>query len=118
MRVSAAVLPPLLILAACASHRDGGRSHTTGSDRDPYWHRLDPPALILDGENPIDVEKGHAAPAVFDFDGDGRKDLLVGQFQDGAGRIYLNRGTDSKPRFEGFTWLQTADGRPIRVPFG
>jgi hypothetical protein len=118
MRVTVAALPSLLILAACASYQDGRQSLTPGSDREPYWRRLEPPALILDGEKPIDVDMGHAAPAVFDFDGDGRKDLLVGQFQDGAGRIYLNLGSNAEPRFQGFTWLQTVDGRPVRVPFG
>lgn len=47
---------------------------------------------------PIDTEIGHAAPFVCDFDGDGLKDLLVGQFGEGLLRIYRNEGTNSEPK--------------------
>ena len=36
------------------------------------------------GGTPIDVSVGHAAPYVLDFDGDGVRDLLVGEFGEGA----------------------------------
>jgi hypothetical protein len=71
--------------------------------------------LLLDGKEPIDVAVGHATPYVVDWDGDGKKDLLVGQFGDGKLRIYLNRGTDARPKFEGFTYLQ-AGGKDASVP--
>ena len=45
----------------------------------------------------IDVEIGHAAPFVDDFDGDGLKDLLVGQFGSGQLWIFPNTGTNEKP---------------------
>ena len=50
---------------------------------------------------PIEVDIGHAAPYVHDFDGDGVRDLLVGQFG-GPGHllIYKNHGTDKAPKFE------------------
>ncbi len=47
---------------------------------------------------PIDTDIGHAAPFVCDFDGDGIKDLLVGQFGQGILWIYRNEGTNSEPK--------------------
>ncbi|MCI0747754.1 MAG: hypothetical protein L0Y58_20295, partial [Verrucomicrobia subdivision 3 bacterium] len=44
---------------------------------------LQPPFRVEAGGKPIDVEIGHAAPWVADFNGDGKFDLLVGQFGNG-----------------------------------
>jgi hypothetical protein len=63
---------------------------------------------------PIDVEVGHAAPYVVDFDGDGVRDLLVGQFGKGRCRIYRNRGTNTAPAFGEFTFFE-AGGKPAEV---
>lgn len=54
---------------------------------------------------PIEVDIGHAAPYLYDWDGDGVRDLLVGQFGEGKLRIYKNRGTDSAPKFTTFEWF-------------
>lgn len=48
-------------------------------------------------------------PRVVYWDGDGRKDLLVGQ-SDGTVKIFLNVGSDSNPIFDGGTLLQV--GQP------
>lgn len=72
---------------------------------------LDAPIPILADGKQIDVEhSGHAAPFVGDFDGDGRKDLLVGEYYQGRLRIYRNVGTNVAPRFEKFSVFQ--DGTP------
>lgn len=56
------------------------------------------PVRLEAAGKPIDTERiGHAAPFVCDFDGDGLKDLLVGQFSDGLLWIYRNEGTNSEP---------------------
>ncbi|MBN2589677.1 MAG: VCBS repeat-containing protein [Sedimentisphaerales bacterium] len=59
---------------------------------------LEPPIRIEAAGKPIDTGHGHAAPHVCDFDGDGVKDLLVGQFKDGQLWIYHNDGTNSQPK--------------------
>ena len=72
--------------------------------------------LTAAGE-PIDVEIGHLVPCVCDWNGDGKKDLLVGQFKSGAIRLYLNQGTDTEPVFGEFSFLQ-AGGKQIRLDAG
>jgi hypothetical protein len=59
---------------------------------------LEPPVRLEAAGKPIDTDIGHAAPFVYDFDGDGIKDLLVGQFGDGLLWIYRNEGTNSEPK--------------------
>ncbi len=59
---------------------------------------LAPPVRLEAAGKPIDTDVGHAAPFVGDFDGDGVKDLLVGQFGGGILWIYRNEGTNSRPK--------------------
>jgi len=59
---------------------------------------LAPPVRIEAAGKPIDTEIGHAAPFVCDWDGDGVKDLLVGQFGGGLLTIYRNEGTNAAPK--------------------
>ena len=92
------------------------------------------PVRITSGTDPIDVTTGHAAPCVYDFDGDGVRDLLVGEFGahpykgpvsvqgdgshswvQGRLRIYRNIGTDVAPRFDGFEYFK-AGGEVAAVP--
>ncbi len=77
---------------------------------------LDAPVPVTAGGEPIDVE-GYAAPFVGDFDGDGRNDLLVGQYVYGRLRVYRNAGTNAEPKFDRFEWF-TVDGLPACVPSG
>jgi len=77
-----------------------------------------PPVPIQVAGKPLDVERdGHSAPFVGDFDGDGKLDLLVGQYHDGRLRIYRNTGTNAQPKFESYTWFE-AGGAIARVPVG
>ncbi|MAB89560.1 MAG: hypothetical protein CMJ90_08900 [Planctomycetes bacterium] len=71
---------------------------------------LKQPVRIMDGDAPIAVGTGHAAPFLIDLDGDGKRDLVVGQFAGGKARVYTNVGTDAAPRFKGHTWLQAGGG--------
>ena len=71
-----------------------------------------PKRLMADGES-IQVEApGYAAPCWADMDGDGKKDLLVGQFRDGKIKVFKNTGEGTFAKGE---WLQ-ADGAVAKVP--
>ncbi|MBI3928407.1 MAG: VCBS repeat-containing protein [Armatimonadetes bacterium] len=78
---------------------------------------LEEPFLVQAGDRPIQVEIGHAAPLPVDYDGDGRRDLLVGQFGDGKLRIYRNQGSDESPAFGSFEYFR-AGAKEATVPFG
>ena len=83
----------------------------------PTADGLAAPYRVKDAAGYIDVNSGHAAPLVTDFDGDGLADLLVGQFGDGKLRIYKNAGTVKEPKFQGFTWFKTGE-QDARIPSG
>lgn len=67
--------------------------------------------------SPITLSLGHAAPCAIDWDGDGLKDLLVGQYTSGKIRFYKNVGRKLAPAFTTYSYLQ-ADGKDISVPYG
>jgi hypothetical protein len=60
---------------------------------------------------------GHADPCVADWDGDGLKDLLLGEFTQGRIRLYLNSGTSNAPVFTTWSYLES-DGVVITLPYG
>lgn len=64
------------------------------------------PVRLKAGDDYIDVEIGHAAPYMYDIDGDGVRDLLVGQFGQGRLRVYKNIGTTDSPKYDGFEYLK------------
>lgn len=89
-------------LLGCASHGGDG---------------FQEPFRVLANGKPIDVDVGHAAPLMVDFDGDGVKDLMVGQFRQGKLRIYRNIGTAAAPKFGPFAWFR-AGNTEGKVPAG
>lgn len=93
---------------------------------------LETPTRIKAGDAFIDVITGHASPLMRDMDGDGLKDLLVGEFGTGRFpeaefltaeskkyatvmchskvRVYKNVGTKNAPQFDKFEYLKIIGG--------
>lgn len=71
------------------------------------------PVRLTAGGETIKVESpGYAAPSLADLDGDGKKDLLVGQFRGGKIMVYPGQGGAT---FAGGKWLE-AGGQVAEVP--
>ena len=60
---------------------------------------------------------GNAAPCVGDFDGDGVRDLMVGEAYQGRMRVFHNVGSNEQFRASGYTWFKC--GADLgRIPSG
>jgi hypothetical protein len=71
------------------------------------------PVRLKSGDEYVRVEApGWACPSWHDLDGDGRKDLVVGQFRGGKMRVFRNLG-DGK--LAPGKWLE-AEGEVAEVP--
>ena len=72
-----------------------------------------PPVRLMAGDAAVRVESpGYAAPCLADLDGDGKKELLVGQFAKGKIRVFKHLGDE---KFEPGEWLR-AGGEVAQVP--
>lgn len=79
----------------------------------PQGPQFHPPVRMQAADGPIKVEApGWAAPCWHDVDGDGKGDLVVGQFHGGKIAVYKNTGDG---RFAARAWLQ-ADGAVAEIP--
>lgn len=94
--------------------------------------KLKAPFLVMGSTKPVLTEKhGLIAPALWDWDGDGRRDLLLGEFETctqdsnppfpwgvkgSAIRVYRNIGTDAKPKFiDDFEYARDIEGTVMEV---
>lgn len=79
------------------------------------------PNMVMGSKRPILTEKhGLAAPAFWDWNADGKKDLHVGEFETGKTgsniRVYLNQGTATEPKFsDEFQYAKDTKGNLITV---
>ena len=79
---------------------------------------FDAPVALEANGSPINVGYGgNASPFVVDWNGDGKQDLLLGQFDGGRVRYYENIGTNFAPAFGDSAYLQ-ADGTDITLTYG
>jgi hypothetical protein len=80
------------------------------SAAEPRFH---PPVRLKADGVPIRVEvPGYAAPCLADVDGDGKLDLLVGQFNKGKIQVFKGLGGGN---FAKGSWLQV-EGKAAEVP--
>ena len=96
----------------------------------PGTPKLGQPFLVMGSTAPVLTEKhGLAAPALWDWNGDGKRDLLIGEFETNSGelfpmgadgstiRVYLNAGTDRDPKFtDAFEWARDTEGTIMEIP--
>jgi hypothetical protein len=82
----------------------------TNTNADP---RLGADTFIEADGKPIKVGE-RAAPVADDWNGDGKKDLLVGNFV-GNIRVYLNKGSDTAPLFGSSYNLKLRNGKDIKI---
>ena len=104
-----------LLLAGCASLgvADGDAAADVSANDDVVKASFTKAVRLEAGGAPIQVEEpGYASPAWHDVDGDGRADLVVGQFAGGKMRVY--RGLEAGGFAEG-EWLE-AGGEIAEVP--
>ncbi|MCW5935936.1 MAG: VCBS repeat-containing protein [Fimbriimonadaceae bacterium] len=60
---------------------------------------LSEPVRLQAAGKDIVAGNGHAAPWLHDWDGDGKLDLLVGQYAHGRLMVYRNIGTNKEPQY-------------------
>lgn len=85
--------------------------------KDP-GNRLADPVKLIASDEAINVDVGHAHPLMADLDGDGVRDLLVGQFGGGKLRLYRNAGTNAEPSFTAFDYVAGPNEAALNIPSG
>lgn len=75
--------------------------------------------LINGTEQPIRTGfHGLASPSTFDYDGDGKKDLLLGEFETGPSmlKVFKNIGSNKNPSFTGeWEYARTITGKNMFI---
>lgn len=81
--------------------------------------RLTTPRFLTVGNSFMQVGKvGHAAPLVYDWDRDGKMDILVGEFEIKKSylKLFRNIGTNKKPIYEeDSTYVKNSFGETLYI---
>jgi hypothetical protein len=85
-------------------------ARNTGSEEAPVYEK---PERLLAGEKPLETF-GWPSPCFADFKGNGRLDLICGEFLDGF-TYFENQGSRTAPRYAAGRRLQLPDGSPLRM---
>lgn len=114
MRIVTLVIACLCFFNTYAQNREDDKIHTQGFPKMkelkmtsiPGAPVLSQPEWLNGTKNEIRVEKhGLIYPAFFDWNKDGKKDLLLGEFETGDTgsniKVYINKGSDKKPKYTG-----------------
>lgn len=108
---SAFVVAALLFLASVWANP----APITGESQSRNW-QFEKPVRLKSANKFIDAADvgGHASPWLVDVDGDGKRDMVVGDFS-GKFRLFLNTGTNGKPVYRDGGFLK-AGGVDAEVP--
>ena len=75
------------------------------------------PYRLKAGSEFVEVSAGYAGPTLFDIDRNGSLDLVVGEFDKGQVRIFLNQGMNGEPILAPHEYLMIGSER-FSVPMG
>ena len=113
MSFSGSVRTTLICVAAATSTLAAQDSAATSTPPIPANPEFAAPVRLKADGDYVKVESpGYAAPCWADVDGDGRKDLIVGQFNKGKMKVYRNLG---QGKLGAGKWLES-DGEIAEVP--
>jgi len=77
------------------------------------------PQLVMGATRPVEARlHGLASPAMYDHDGDGVRDLWIGEFETGACRVrvYKNVGSNEAPKFsDEFVFAKDRKGEELKI---
>lgn len=92
-------------------------SSANAAEKESPVYQFDKPIRLTADDEVISVEApGYACPTMADIDGDGREDLIVGQFHRGKMQFFRNIAKAGEPpKFAAGEWLKS-EGEPLEVP--